>query len=273
MRSRSPATQAATRCSPRTRSAPTWSRRAGSDHPPGSQGLESQRIGEPRMEAAAGARSPGPSRGADVSNLGGVHAGRFGRGSHDWIGTAANGRKHAGGCRAPASSPAPIVPVILAAVVSRLAAAGANIVTFDQFSYGPGRGSARTCDPNSSAQRPSGIASTMFDRASRRSRRTSTSMAAHPDKTKPAIFVSRSEHCLLDLLWRWRRGELHMDIAAVVSNHPDLEAQVFCLRRADHHIPVTPDTKAEAECVTRSARRRGRSCRPRALYADSQPSS
>ena len=66
-------------------------------------------------------------------------------------------------------------------------------------------------------------------------------------RPRVAIFVSRSEHCLLDLLWRWRRGELHMDIAAVVSNHPDLEAEVAAFGVPYHHIPVTSDTKAEAE--------------------------
>jgi formyltetrahydrofolate deformylase len=62
-----------------------------------------------------------------------------------------------------------------------------------------------------------------------------------------AIFASRYEHCLLDLLWRWRRGELRMDIVAVVSNHPDLEEDVAAFGVPYFHIPVTPETKAEAE--------------------------
>jgi len=39
-----------------------------------------------------------------------------------------------------------------------------------------------------------------------------------------AIFVSRLDHCLLELLWRWRSGELPVKIPMIVSNHPDLEA-------------------------------------------------
>jgi len=35
-----------------------------------------------------------------------------------------------------------------------------------------------------------------------------------------AILVSRQDHCLLDLLWRWRRGQLQMDVGLVASNHP-----------------------------------------------------
>jgi formyltetrahydrofolate deformylase len=66
-------------------------------------------------------------------------------------------------------------------------------------------------------------------------------------RKRVAIFASRQDHCLLDVLWRWRRGELRMDIVAVVSNHPDLEPEVADFGVPFHHIPVTPETKAEAE--------------------------
>ena len=62
-----------------------------------------------------------------------------------------------------------------------------------------------------------------------------------------AILVSRSEHCLLDLLWRWRRGELDTEIVAVASNHPDLEQDVRAFGIPYHHVPVSPDTKPQAE--------------------------
>ncbi|AGY58663.1 formyltetrahydrofolate deformylase [Gloeobacter kilaueensis] len=39
-----------------------------------------------------------------------------------------------------------------------------------------------------------------------------------------ALFVSRLDHCLIDLLWRWRSGELAVKIPLIISNHPDLEA-------------------------------------------------
>jgi formyltetrahydrofolate deformylase len=62
------------------------------------------------------------------------------------------------------------------------------------------------------------------------------------------ILASQTDHCLADLIWRWRQGELSMDIAAVVSNHPastfphtDLKGIPF------HHLPVTPETKADQE--------------------------
>ncbi|MBC3193389.1 formyltetrahydrofolate deformylase [Pseudonocardia sp. C8] len=62
-----------------------------------------------------------------------------------------------------------------------------------------------------------------------------------------ALFVSKFDHCLLDLLWRWRRGELPVDIVQVVSNHPDLEKDVAGFDVPFAHIPVTKATKAAAE--------------------------
>jgi formyltetrahydrofolate deformylase len=66
-------------------------------------------------------------------------------------------------------------------------------------------------------------------------------------RKRVALFVSRYDHCLLDLLWRWRRGELEMDVVAVVSNHPDLQEEVARFGVPYHHIPVSKDTKSEAE--------------------------
>jgi formyltetrahydrofolate deformylase len=62
-----------------------------------------------------------------------------------------------------------------------------------------------------------------------------------------AILVSRHDHCLVDLLWRWRRDELQAEIVAVLSNHPDLEPQVRAAGLAFHHVPVEPGRKAQAE--------------------------
>lgn len=62
-----------------------------------------------------------------------------------------------------------------------------------------------------------------------------------------AIFVSREDHCLLELLWKWRSGELNVDIPLVISNHNDLRGQVEGYGIPFFHIPVTKDTKAAAE--------------------------
>jgi formyltetrahydrofolate deformylase len=62
-----------------------------------------------------------------------------------------------------------------------------------------------------------------------------------------ALLVSKYDHCLLDLLWRSRRGELDADVGMVVSNHPDLQPDVEAFGIPYHHVPVTKETKPEAE--------------------------
>ena len=61
------------------------------------------------------------------------------------------------------------------------------------------------------------------------------------------LMVSKFGHCLNDLLFRWRSGGINMDVAAIVSNHPDLEPLARSYGVDYHHIPVTPSTKVEAE--------------------------
>jgi formyltetrahydrofolate deformylase len=62
-----------------------------------------------------------------------------------------------------------------------------------------------------------------------------------------AILVSRQDHCLLDLLWRWRRGQLQMDVGLVASNHPDLREDVESFGLPYAHVPVVAEHKHEAE--------------------------
>ena len=139
-------------------------------------------------------------------------------------------------------------PAILAAVVNRLAAAGANIITFDQFSTAPEDGRLYVRSEfllKDLPDRLDDLRSRIEEIAEDYEMQWRLQPATR--RKRVAIFVSRYEHCLMDLLWRWRRGELHMDIAAVVSNHPDLEAEVASFDVPYHHIPVTRETKAEAE--------------------------
>ena len=69
---------------------------------------------------------------------------------------------------------------------------------------------------------------------------------AHPKK-RLAIFVSKEDHCLVELLWQWKAGDLYADIAMVISNHPDMQELVESFGIPYKHIPVTPETKEEAE--------------------------
>ena len=61
------------------------------------------------------------------------------------------------------------------------------------------------------------------------------------------IMVSKQLHCLNDLLFRWSTGSLQIEIPAVVSNHPDARKLCDAYGLPFHHVPVTPDTKEEAE--------------------------
>jgi formyltetrahydrofolate deformylase len=62
-----------------------------------------------------------------------------------------------------------------------------------------------------------------------------------------AIFVSKQDHCLLELLWQCRAGDLYADIALVISNHVDAGEDVVSFGIPFYHVPVTAETKAEAE--------------------------
>ncbi|MEU9454027.1 formyltetrahydrofolate deformylase [Streptomyces sp. NPDC048277] len=65
--------------------------------------------------------------------------------------------------------------------------------------------------------------------------------------TRTLIMVSKFGHCLNDLLFRKSTGTLNIEIPAIVSNHRDFEPLARNYGIPFHHIPVTPDTKAEAE--------------------------
>jgi len=60
------------------------------------------------------------------------------------------------------------------------------------------------------------------------------------------VLVSRQEHCLADLLHRWRTGELPFDLRGVISNHDQLRSFVEWHGVPYHHVPVSPESKAEA---------------------------
>jgi formyltetrahydrofolate deformylase len=66
-------------------------------------------------------------------------------------------------------------------------------------------------------------------------------------KPRIVIMVSQQGHCLNDLLYRWRVGALPADIVAIVSNHSDFESLAASYGIPFHHIPVTSETKADAE--------------------------
>jgi formyltetrahydrofolate deformylase len=69
------------------------------------------------------------------------------------------------------------------------------------------------------------------------------------ERRRIAILVSRRDHCLLELLWRQRRGELGAEIVAVLSNHRDLEVESLAAGVPFHHEPVDGAHKERAEAA------------------------
>lgn len=62
-----------------------------------------------------------------------------------------------------------------------------------------------------------------------------------------AIWVSKQNHCLLDLLWRHQAGELTAEIPLIISNHKTLQTIAEQFNIAFHHVPITKATKSEQE--------------------------
>ncbi len=143
-------------------------------------------------------------------------------------------------------------PGIVAAVSGFLYELGANIVSSHQYSSDPsgGRFFLRTeffLDDllESSAARERLRARFGADVAERF--QMEWELRFWGQRRRMAILVSRRDHCLVDLLWRWRRGELDADVVAVASNHPDLEPEVRAAGVPFHHVPVAREHKAAAE--------------------------
>lgn len=138
-------------------------------------------------------------------------------------------------------------PGIVAAVSSILQEFGANIVSLDQYSTDAEGGSffQRTVFDlaNLTARRPE--LEVKFEERLGKEGLTWTLTLAQQLK-RVAIFASKSDHCLVELLWRHRRGELKMDVAMVISNHPDLAEEVRQFGIPFFYVPVSGDKK-EAE--------------------------
>lgn len=138
---------------------------------------------------------------------------------------------------------------IVTAVTGVLARRGANIVSLDQYSDDPEGGH-------------------FFQRTVARLHPTDVDIGAVQDELRArvgnsfglqisvrdlsvpkrvAILVSRSDHCLLDLLWRQRRGELPIDVSMVISNHHDVAEDVGSFGIPFFHVPSLSGGKSAME--------------------------
>ncbi len=138
-------------------------------------------------------------------------------------------------------------PGIVSAVSGFLFEAGANIVRSDQFSSDPTDGTfflrMEFTFPEDGRQE---LAERFGLALAERFEMTWRLWHAESPK-RVAVMVSRYDHCLQELLWRWRRDELGGEIVTVVSNHEDLRETVEAFGLPFHHVPVTKATKPEAE--------------------------
>ena len=140
----------------------------------------------------------------------------------------------------------PDKPGLIAAVSGFLADAGLNITDADQHSSAEGRLFMRMEFDAAPATDREGIYKRFHDDVAE-PLQMDYRFAESSERKRVAIMVSREEHCLLDLLWRWRAGELGGEIVCVVSNHPHHAEQVEALGLPFHHVPVTKEGKPEAE--------------------------
>jgi formyltetrahydrofolate deformylase len=140
-------------------------------------------------------------------------------------------------------------PGIVAAVSGFLFERGANIVSSNQYSSDPtgGRFFLRTEFFLEMASEQSAGLEQDFDAAVGGPFGMDWEIRWWGERQRLAILVSRHDHCLLELLWRWRRGELDADIVAVISNHDDLRDESLSAGVPFHHVPVVKGRKEEAE--------------------------
>jgi formyltetrahydrofolate deformylase len=143
-------------------------------------------------------------------------------------------------------SSCPDQPGVISAVSTFLFEHGANIVRSDQYSSDPEGGEffLRMEFTLPSESRPGledRFRAAVADRLEMSWRLWDTAR-----RKRLAILVSRHDHCLLDLVWRWQRGEIEADVVLVASNRPDLRGAVEGFGLPYHHVPVN-DSKAESE--------------------------
>ena len=138
---------------------------------------------------------------------------------------------------------------IVAAVAGLLSELGANIVASDQHSTDPegGRFFLRMEFHLEGLDGAREVLERRFSEEIAAPFAMSWRLSYPAEAKRVALLVSRRDHCLLDLLWRWRRGELPCNITCVISNHPDLEEAVAAFDVPFHHVPVERGAKPAAE--------------------------
>jgi formyltetrahydrofolate deformylase len=142
----------------------------------------------------------------------------------------------------------PDQPGLVAAVTALIARHGGNIVTLDQYSDNPEGGAffqrvVFHC-PELTAAIPD-IEADLTDTLGPHGMTWKLTDQSTPKRV--AILASTSDHCLLELLWRYRRGQLPVTIPMVISNHTNVAEDVRSFGIPFFHVPSQGPDKSEAE--------------------------
>lgn len=139
-------------------------------------------------------------------------------------------------------------PGIVAAVSTLLFEAGCNILDAQQYDdTETGRFFMRVVFVRLDGAQPQEAIAAGIEVLAQRFAMT-TNLSERARKKRVLLLVSKFDHCLVDLIYRWRIGELPMEIAGIVSNHE--RAAIASTDIGDlpfHHLPVTRQTKMEQE--------------------------
>lgn len=139
-------------------------------------------------------------------------------------------------------------PGIVSSITETLSLSGANIISLDQHTSDPegGRFFQRTefSVPHLAAEMPA-IEAMLTERL--KDFDLELRLVEARKKKRVAVMASTSDHCVLDLLWRYRRGELPIDIVMVISNHTTLNDDVRSMGIPFFHTPTNGKNRKEVE--------------------------
>jgi formyltetrahydrofolate deformylase len=144
-------------------------------------------------------------------------------------------------------------PGIVAAVTSFLFEHGANVTELDQHSTDPagGRFFMRVEFQTPQLDLTGESLCQRFEDAVARHFGMEWRINFAARQPRMALLMSKHDHAALELLWRWQRGELRVDIPCVISNHPDLRTAVEGFGVPFHHVPFAAETQQTAEARMR----------------------
>lgn len=142
-------------------------------------------------------------------------------------------------------------PGIVAAVAGFLAEQGANLIHADQHSSDAegGRFFMRIEFHLETLESRQQELAALFEQTVAQRFQMRWQITRESEPKTVALFVSKSDHCLLDILWRWRRHDLPMNLAMIVSNHDSLRPDAEAFGIDFHHVPMDRHAAGEEQML------------------------